>query len=211
MDIEQARFNMIEQQLRPAEVLDPATLEAMALVRRERFVAPAQQALAFADLALPLPGGAKMLTPTMAGRLLQGAAPKRGESVLLIGAGSGYLAALLAVHAARVQVLEADPVLAALARENLTHAGVANVMLKETDGLQGDADHAPYDLILGCAVLRDVPQAWLAQLKPGGRVLACVGDAPVLEACLFAKDGSRRVLFEFADSSVCAPHAQFVF
>lgn len=211
MDIEQARFNMIEQQLRPAEVLDPVTLEAMALVRRERFVAPAQQALAFADLALPLPGGRKMLTPTMAGRLLQAAAPKRGESVLLIGTGSGYLAALLAVHAASVRVLEADPVLVALARENLAHAGVANVTLEEADGLQGDAGHAPYDLILSSAALSEVPPAWLTQLKPGGRVLACVGEAPVLKVCLCAKDGSRRVLFETADRSVCTPPAQFVF
>lgn len=211
MDIEQARFNMIEQQLRPAEVLDPATLEAMALVRRERFVAPAQQALAFADVALPLPGGRKMLTPTSAGRLLQAAAPRRGESVLLIGSGSGYLAALLAVHAASVRVVEGNPVLAALTRENLAHAGVANVSVTEADVLQGEAAHAPYDLIVATAAVREVPPAWLAQLKPAGRLLACVGEAPVLRVSLLSQDGRGRLLFELADDGARAVRSQFEF
>jgi protein-L-isoaspartate(D-aspartate) O-methyltransferase len=211
MDIEQARFYMIEQQLRPAEVLDPAALEAVSLVRRERFVAPAQQALAFADVALPLPGGRKMLTPIVAGRLLQAAAPKRGENVLLIGTGSGYLAALLAVHATSVRVVEADPVLVSLARANLAHAGVANVTVEEADGLQGDAAHGPYDLIVASGAVREVPAAWLTQLKPGGRLLACVGSAPVLSVRLYTPAGGSRALFETSVDALRTPAAAFAF
>lgn len=181
MDYEQARFNMIEQQIRPADVLDPATLEALALVRRERFVAAAHRSLAFADLALPLPGGRHMLEPRVAARLLQAAAPRRGESVLVIGCGSGYLSALLAVHAESVRSLEINPELVLFGRENLCNAGVVNVTVEQADGLAGSAAHAPFDLIVAAGAVREIPLAWLDQLKPGGRLLAIVGQAPVMK------------------------------
>lgn len=216
MDFELARFNMIEQQIRPADVNDPVTLEALALVRRERFVPAAQQALAFADLALPLPGGEHMLQPTIAARVLQAAAPRRGEAVLEIGSGSGYLSALLAVHAETVLSLEIDPQIAALAREHLALAGVANVEVREADGMAGDAGHAPYDLIVATAGVTEVPAAWLAQLKFGGRLFAFIGSAPVMTGYLITRIGdaeySRRSVFDTrADALRAAPAAAFSF
>jgi len=194
MNFEQARFNMIEQQIRPWNVIDPQVLESLALVKRERFVAAERSGLAFAEIKLPIGKGQNMLEPKVEARILQAIALKGTESVLEIGAGSGYMAALLAVHAEWVRTLEIDPDLARLAENNLENSGVSNVVVIEADGSEGWPERAPYDVIVASGAVESVPQAWLDQLKPGGRLFAFVGKAPVLAARLITRlaDGGLR-------------------
>ena len=148
MDMEQARFNMIEQQIRPWEVLDPVVLDLLSEVKREEFVPAEQKLLAFADVCLPLGSGAAMLEPKMEARLLQELGLKSTDRVLEIGAGSGYMAALLAARAEFVTSLEIEPALVAMARANLARAGIANVAVEQADGLKGWTAKAPYDAIV---------------------------------------------------------------
>ena len=200
MNIEQARFNMIEQQIRPWNVLDTSVLELLAVVKREDFVPSAYQALAFVDTEVPLPGGQCMLAPKVEARLLQELAVHRHERVLEIGAGSGFMAALLAHRAQHVTTLEIDPELAELARTNLRRAGVLNATVVTADGSQGHSAEGPYDAILLSGSVAEVPTALLAQLKVGGRLAAIVGQLPVMRAVLLERSGEqgveRRVLFD---------------
>ncbi|MCM2306582.1 MAG: protein-L-isoaspartate O-methyltransferase [Sulfuritalea sp.] len=197
MNFEQARFNMVEQQLRPARVLDPEVLDVLFVVKREEFVPPAHRRLAFADTEIPLGGGASahMFSPIVEARALQALAMKKHENVLEVGTGSGYMAALLGVHADRVWSLEIDPQLAATARENLRRAGVTNVTVEVGNGLAGLAAHAPYDVIMVSGAVAKVPQVLLDQLKPGGRLFAIEGAAPAMQAALHTRvgDAFRRV------------------
>ena len=192
MDLEQARFNMIEQQIRPWEVLDQAVLSLLAAVRREDFVPPAYRALAFVDTEVPLPEGQCMLAPKVEARLLQDLHVGRHERVLEVGAGSGFMAALLAHRAQRVTTLESRPVLAAMARANLQRAGVANVDVREADGAKGWPAESPFDVILLSGSVPAVPQALLDQLKVGGRLAAIEGQEPVMRAVLFTKVAERQ-------------------
>ncbi len=182
MNVEQARFNMIEQQIRPWEVLDQGVLSLLALVRREDFVPPAYRALAFIDTEVPLPEGQCMLAPRVEARLLQELKLTRSDHVLEIGAGSGYMAALLAHQAARVTTFEIRPALAAMARANLQRAGIGNASVIEGDGAPGLPAQAPFDAIVLSGSVADVPPALLAQLKIGGRLVAIVGQEPVMRA-----------------------------
>lgn len=182
-DIERSRYLMIQQQVRPWQVEDPAVLEALASVRREAFVPAAYKSLAFAEFAIPLPAGQCMLTPVLEGRLLQQAAVQPGERVLLIGAGSGHLAALLAWRAQRVVALEIEPELVNLARSQLRAAGVNNVDVRQMDGALGSPAEGPFDVIVLAGSVYEVPQALLDQLKPGpGRLVALVGEEPIMHA-----------------------------
>ena len=192
MNIEQARFNMIEQQIRPWEVLDQAVLSLLAAVRREDFVPPAYRALAFVDTEVPLPEGQCMLAPKVEARLLQDLHVGRHERVLEVGAGSGFMAALLAHRAQRVTTLETRPVLAAMARANLQRAGIANADVREADGSKGWSAEAPFDVILLSGSVPNVPQALLDQLKVGGRLAAIEGQDPVMRAVLFTKVAERQ-------------------
>lgn len=200
MNIEQARFNMIEQQIRPWDVLDQDVLTLLTQVRREAFVPEGQRALTFVDTQVPLPAGQFMLEPKMEARLLQELEVGREDRVLEIGAGSGYMAALLASRAQRVTTLEIVPELAALARENLRRAGVVNAKVVEADGSTGLAGEAPFDVILLSGSVAEVPQALLAQLKEGGRLAAIVGQQPVMRALLITRTGpnayQREELFD---------------
>ena len=204
MNLEQARVNMIEQQIRPWDVLDSDVLQTLVAVRREAFVPSAYQALAFVDTEIPLPGGENMLSPKMEARLLQEAAIRDTESVLEIGAGSGYMAALLAHHARHVTTVEILPELKSLAEKNLSAYGVANVNVELGNGAHGWAGGgnraAPWDVIMVSGALPVLPQAFLDQLKVGGRLLAVIGDAPVMSACLVTRTAQdaweRRKLFE---------------
>ncbi|TXH27767.1 MAG: protein-L-isoaspartate O-methyltransferase [Elusimicrobia bacterium] len=184
MDREKARFNMIEQQIRPWEVLDPEVLETLATVRRELFVPAAYQALAFADLELPIGKGQTMLAPKIEARVLQEVAVKGTDVVLEVGSGSGHMAALLAARAEYVFTVEIDPELAELARHNLRRAGVANVSVEVGDASRGWLAPSPYDVIVVSGALPELPQTFLRQLKPGGRLLAFVGEPPVMDARL---------------------------
>jgi protein-L-isoaspartate(D-aspartate) O-methyltransferase len=197
MNFEQARFNMIEQQLRPARVLDPDVLDVLFVVKREEFVPPAHRRLAFADTEIPLAGaaGARMFSPRIEALALQAMAMKKHENVLEVGTGSGYMAALLGAHADHVWSMEIDPELAETARENLRRAGVTNVVVETGNGLSGLPTHAPYDAIMISGSVARVPQALLGQLKPGGRLFAIEGAAPAMEAVLYSRAGDafRRV------------------
>ena len=199
MDTELARFNMIEQQIRPWQVLDPAVLNLLATVRREDFVPQVMKALAFVDTMVPLlPGGdaveigACMLEPKVEARLLQALQVQRHETVLEIGTGSGFMAALLAHRAQAVTSLECRPVLAAAARANLARNGVVNVQVVEVDAAKaaaGQGASGPFDVILLSGSVAEVPRALLQQLKTGGRLAAIVGQEPIMRARLFTRVG----------------------
>lgn len=181
-NIAQARFNMIEQQIRPWNVLDAEVLELLSSVKREDFVPAAYKDLAFADMEIPLPGGQCMLAPRLDARLLQDLTIQKHETVLEIGAGSGYMAALLAHRAQRVVSLEILPELAAMARANLGKAGLTNVEVRNFDGAKGESGDSPFDVIVLSGSVAEVPHSLLAQLKVGGRLAAIVGDEPVMRA-----------------------------
>ena len=181
-NVEQARYYMIEQQIRPWDVSDATVLELLATVKREDFVPLAQKTLAFVDMAVALPGGQFMLPPRVQARLLQDAAVTSTDKVLEIGTGSGYMAAMLARLAQRVISLEIDPEIADMARANLQRAGVHNVEVRQADGSKGAASDAPFDVILLGGSVAEVPQTLLAQLKIGGRLVAIVGEEPIMHA-----------------------------
>jgi protein-L-isoaspartate(D-aspartate) O-methyltransferase len=196
MNLETARFNMIEQQIRPWEVLDPAVLSLLAAMRREDFCPPAMRALAFVDTQVPLlpakPHGPCMLEPKVEARVLQELQVQAHEKVLEIGTGSGFMAALLAHRAQQVFSLECEPSLATLARENLHRNGIANVTVVRTaaaEGAQGLPAEAPFDVIVLSGSVPAVPSHLLAQLKVGGRLIAIVGDEPIMRARLVTRAG----------------------
>ena len=189
MNIEQARFNMIEQQIRPWNVLDQDVLDLLHVVKREQFVPAAYQNLAFADVEIPLPGGAAMLAPKFEARILQEVGVRKHETVLEIGTGSGYMAALLAHRAAKVTTVEINPETAELAKKNLANAGIHNVTVETGNGAEGWAKGAPYDAIVISGALEVLPEAFLKQVKVGGRIAAIVGQAPVMEASIITRTG----------------------
>jgi protein-L-isoaspartate(D-aspartate) O-methyltransferase len=187
MNIEQARFNMIEQQIRPWDVLDPAVLSLLAVVKREDFVARAYRSMAFVDMELPLPEGQCMLAPKVEARQLQELQLQRHERVLEVGAGSGFMAALLAHRSQHVISLEIWPTLVALAQDNLRRAAVMNATVREADGSAGCRGDAPFDAIVLSGSVSLVPQGLLDQLRVGGRLVGIVGDEPIMRARLFTR------------------------
>ena len=197
IDLERARFNMIEQQIRPWDVLDLEVLALLSSMRREDFVPAAHKAMAFVDMEIPLLGTAEdalvngqcMLAPRVEGRMLQDVAPKAHEKVLEIGAGSGYMAALLGSRAQRVITVEIHPELARMARENLQRAGLRNVEVREGDGSRGLAAEGPFDAIVLSGSVFEVPQVLLSQLKVGGRLAAIVGSEPMMRATFITRTG----------------------
>ena len=204
MNIELARFNMIEQQIRPWDVLNLGVLELLAVVKREDFVPAAYRALAFVDTEVPLPTSSGeqqcMLAPKVEARLLQELDVHKHERVLEIGAGSGYMAALLAHKAQHVTTLEIDAELAQFARANLKRAGVANASVIEADGANGLPGESPFDVIVLSGSVPEVPATLLSQLKVDGRLTAIVGQQPVMRAVLITRGGDhgleRTVLFD---------------
>lgn len=204
MNFEQARFNMIEQQIRPWDVLDQGVLSLLAVVKREDFVPAGWRESAFADIEVPLvEGGSKgrsMLSPKVEARLLQELHVGHHEKVLEVGAGSGFMAALLAHKARQVHAMEIDPALAHMARENLHRCGVHNVTVVEGDGSTGLNEEAPFDVIVLSGSVAQAPAAVLDQLKVGGRLVAIVGHTPVMRAMLFTRVSSEQwretVLFD---------------
>jgi protein-L-isoaspartate(D-aspartate) O-methyltransferase len=197
-----ARFNMIQQQIRPWGVLDDRVLAVMAEIRREFFVPDAYQGLAYADLEIPLGNGQEMLSPKVVGRLLQALNVEPWERVLEVGTGSGYVTACLARLGERVTSLELDPVLAAAARERLSRLGLDRVEVLAADALAGPTAGAPFDVI---AVTGSVPRTACLrvleeQLALGGRLFCILGEPPIMEAWRMTRvagDGLRQEsLFE---------------
>ncbi len=197
---ELARFNMIEQQIRTWEVLDPTVLALLDDVPRELFVAESQQGLAFADIELPIGYGQTMLSPKLEGRILQALQVKKTDTVLLVGAGSGYFAALLGKQAMHVYALEVVPELAQLAKQRLEQHSIYNVSVIVGDAANGYSNSAPYDVIVFTGSLNLYPEAVEKMLKVGGRMFAVVGAAPIMQATLTQKmtEGAPKheVLFE---------------
>ena len=201
MDLEQARFNMIEQQIRPWDVADSDVLHLLSVIRREDFVPLAHRSLAFVDMEIPLGWGQCMLAPRVEARLLQDLNVQKHEKVLEIGTGSGYMAALLAHRAQHVTTLEIDPALAATARQNLQKAGIYNADVLQRDGASllspGAAAQAglngPFDVIVLSGSVASVPPELLALLKVGGRLSAIVGAEPVMRASLSTRVDANAV------------------
>jgi protein-L-isoaspartate(D-aspartate) O-methyltransferase len=191
MDTELARFNMIEQQIRPWDVLDADVLALLAAVRREDFVPAAYRSMAFVDTEIPLhtaQGPAQsMLAPRVEARLLQELAVGKHERVLEVGAGSGFMAALLGHQAQQVLSLEIDAELAVFAADNLRRAGSSNVTVRHADGSKGCPGEAPFDVIVLSGSVPQVPASLFDQLKPGGRLVAVVGQLPIMRAVLYTR------------------------
>ncbi|MCU0834508.1 MAG: protein-L-isoaspartate O-methyltransferase [Chromatiaceae bacterium] len=200
--VEQARFNMIQQQIRPWEVTDDRVLEAMDAVPRERFVPDAYQGLAYADIEVPLGEGQVMLPPKLAGRLLQALAIGPEDRVLEIGTGTGYLTACLARLGARVVTVEIHPALAQQAQANLAALAIANVEVRAGDGLAGPVAGGPFAAIVvtGSLPSAEALPALQGQLAAGGRLFAVVGAGVVMQALLITRAAGgqyrREALFE---------------
>jgi len=198
-DYDQARFNMIEQQIRTWDVLDPRVLDLLSAVRREDFVPPAYRMLAFGDLELPLPNGFRMWTPKMEARVLQELRVQSSERVLEIGTGSGYLTALLASEAGDVTSVEIDSATAADARAKLARHGFTNVRVDVGDGARGYGNEI-YDVIVLTGSTPLLPERFFEQLSPIGRIFAVVGERPAMRARLIHSEapGARTAtdLFE---------------
>jgi protein-L-isoaspartate(D-aspartate) O-methyltransferase len=193
MSFDRARFNMIEQQIRPWDVLDPAVLELLDRVRRDQFVPAAHQALAYVDMELPL-GDAPdqiMLAPRVQARMVQDLMIQPTDKVLEIGTGSGYTTALLASLAQRVVSLEIDGAVASAARKRLEHAGISNAEVRVADATANRfaacATEGPWDAILVSGSVAEVPAELLALLAPGGRLITIVGHEPVMRATLVTR------------------------
>ena len=215
IDYTQARENMVEQQVRPWDVLDARVLETLATLPREAFVADAHRALAYADLELPLGHGQVMAKPVIEGRTLQALKPQADEDVLEIGTGSGYLTACLAHLAREVVSLEIHPDLADAARARLDAAGLgSNVRIEAVDALAWDTDRR-FDVICVTGAVATLPSRFLQWLRPGGRLFVVQGTAPAMEAVLHADVNGARIesLFETDLPYLvgAAPAPQFVF
>lgn len=197
---EQSRFNMVEQQIRTWEVLDPKVLDLLKKLPREDFVPKQYQGLAFADIEIPLGNGQFMLSPKIEGRILQALAIKNTDKVLEIGTGAGYLTALMASQAKRVDSIELDAKLSAQAAKHAATHGIKNVNFIVGDGTQGLAAKAPYDVIVYTGGLSLMPTSVESQLAVGGRLFAVVGEAPIMEAMLVKRVSEdaceREALFE---------------
>jgi protein-L-isoaspartate(D-aspartate) O-methyltransferase len=200
MNVEQARFNMVEQQIRPWDVLDPAVLGLLFEVKRELFVPAAHAGLAFADMEIPLGHGEAMMQPKVEARILQELAVRPEDTVYEVGTGSGYLAALLARRARHVTSAEIHADLQAAAAANLARAGISNVTLMPGDSARAPMGEAAYDVIVLTGSTPELPQAFVDRLNPGGRLFAVVGDPPVMTAVILAREAGgaprRTELFE---------------
>jgi len=183
---ERLRFNMIEQQIRPWDVLDLEILDLLAAIRREDYVPRAHRALAFFDMEIPLRDGSVagqfMLSPKVEARMLQDLHIQKHESVLEIGTGSGFMAALLAHRAAQVLTLEIDSDLAESAKATLSRNGVTNVEVRHADGSKPLPSGPSFDVIVLSGSVARMPQNLLGSLKVGGRMAAVVGDEPMMRA-----------------------------
>ena len=218
MDIERARYNMVEQQIRPWEVLDTEVLDLFQRCPRDAYVPEEYRALAYADTRIPLGDGQEMMLPREEARLLQALQLGRGDSVLEVGTGSGYLSALLAASSRHVTSVEIHEGLSARADRILAAEGVYNVALEVGDGHRGwPAGGTSYDAIALTGAVHELDPALLDQLEIGGRLFAIVGQAPAMEACLVTRTSSRQwdreSLFETVVPHLCggAPPQRFEF
>ena len=211
-DIEQARFNMVEQQIRTWDVLDQEVLDLLYVVHREEFVPPIYRSLAFSDLEIPLgtSPGERMWAPKMEARVIQELKIGKTDRVLEVGTGSGYLSALLAQRAAKVYSVDVNPELVKLGKANLAGAGIENAIVECGDAARGWAINAPYDIVVLTGSVPVLPESLLEQLKPNGRLFAIVGDEPVMTAKIITRHAAgflhEQELFE-----TCTPALENAF
>ena len=196
MDFERARENMVESQIRTWEVLDQNVLDALSAARRDRFVPAGYESLAFADTDIPIGHGEVMMRPPVEARLLQALNLTPSDTVLEIGTGTGFLAGLLATLAGEVVSVDIHDDFIRTANDRLRAAGISNVFACTADGLRGHPEHAPYDAIAVTGSLRDIEPELLAQLAPGGRLFAVVGNPPVMQARLITRRGEQALAQE---------------
>ena len=200
LDVERARFNMVEQQIRPWEVLDPRVLDLLFRVRREEYVPNRYRELAFVDMEIPIGHGEKMLAPKMEARMLQELALEPGDKILEVGTGTGYMTALLASLGGQVTSVDIIAEFTQSACARLAGNGFDNVALETGDAARGWDRHAPYDAIVLTGSVPMLPEAFLKSLQAGGRLFAVVGEAPVMQArlitCATAGSYSTTGLFE---------------
>lgn len=187
LDMEQARFNMIEQQIRPCEVLDPRILELLKHVRRENYVPKEMRGMAFMDLEIPLGYGTSMWQPKLEARTLQELHLSRTDKVLEVGTGSGYLTSLLSMQAGHVTSVEIVPELSAMAKQHLHAHHRDNVQLEIGDAALGWGGGEHYDVIVLTGSTPVLPVAFQNSLNVGGRLFAIIGDAPAMEARLITR------------------------
>lgn len=187
MDFEQARFNMVEQQIRPWDVLDLRVLDLLSVVKREDFVPEALRNLAFVDTPLPLGNGAFLLPPRLEARLVQELRLQPTDRVLEIGTATGYITALLAKSSQQVYSVDINPDMTTQARRNLQKAGIGNATLSTGDGLLGLTANAPYNAIVLTGSVTAVPEALKAQLAIGGRLVAIVGHEPAMSLTIVTR------------------------
>ncbi len=207
MDFERARFNMVEQQVRPWEVLDRAVLDLMERAPRDAFVPKEYRRLAYADIAVPIGNGEAMLPPRVEGRLLQALRIGPEDRVLEIGTGSGFLTWLLAQRAAHVTSIEIDPALAERARANLAAHGVGNATVEVGDGRRGRGHGQRYDAIAVGGSIPVSEPAFEERLEVDGRLFVVVGTAPTMEAMLVHRTGESEWIRESMFETVLPPLA----
>jgi protein-L-isoaspartate(D-aspartate) O-methyltransferase len=216
MDFEQARFNMVEQQIRPWDVLDPTVLDLLSKVRREEFVPQQYRNLAFTDMEIPLGHGERMLSPKLEARLVQDADVRPTDRVLEVGTGSGYMAALLGHLAQQVYTVDIVAEFVELAKRRFSQQNIRNIVVESGDATRGWDAHAPYDVIVITGSMPVLPEAYEQVLAPGGRLIAILGDPPIMTAYRIRRTGdgfSREGLFETSVKALRnAPQpARFVF
>ncbi|HEY0666226.1 MAG TPA: protein-L-isoaspartate O-methyltransferase [Gallionella sp.] len=187
LNIEKARFNMVEQQIRPCDVLDPSILELLKQVHREHFVPESKKELAFVDMEIPLGHGVSMWSPKLEARALQELHVSRSDKVLEVGTGSGFMTALLAAQAGHVTSVEIVPELSARAGQKLHACHCDNVTLEIGDASQGWGQGTKYDVIVLTGSTPVLPAALQDSLNIGGRMFAIVGDAPAMTAKLITR------------------------
>lgn len=192
MNIETARFNMIEQQIRPWKVLDQQVLDLMATLPREQFVPDAYQGLAFADIAIPLGSDRFMLHPREEGRLLQAVKPTFTDKILVLGANSGYVTALLASMSREVIAIENDEQFVDLASSNLSKVNVKNVNVEVGRSIEGKDTEAPFDVIVILGSMQLLPDSIKQQLAIGGRLFCILGTAPTMEAIIYTRTSEKK-------------------
>lgn len=200
MNLENARHNMIEQQIRPWEVLDQRVLDLLNELPREDFVPQRYRNLAYADTTIPLGNEQVMMPPRVEARILQGLNIQPDETVLEVGTGSGYVTGLLASLAEHVYSVDINAEMTRTAGEKLADHGIINVTLETGDAARGWDAHAPYDVIVITGSLPLLPDNFKQALKLGGRLLAIVGDSPAMEVVLITREGesewAQEALFE---------------
>ncbi len=182
MNIDKARFNMIEQQIRPWDVLNLEVLDLLKEIRREEFVPAQWQSLAFADLEIPLGHDQAMMSPKLEARILQEMTVQPDDHVLEVGTGSGYLTALLAARAKQVHSIDIIAEFTAQANARLLAHGIHNVKLITADASRGWSQAAPYNVIVLTGSTPVLPEAFKRDLAIGGRLFAIIGDAPAMSA-----------------------------